>query len=249
MADLFEQVLRHLEGNSETETQNWELVDGITTVEVAKYGPVIWIESVYELERMMAMDCLALILFVLDKFFSTEKQRRIVEGWAVELRKAVSAGEVKARDPITLLPLEALPDGWDWLLSMADADRFIASHGMDCRFGEVVSHLFKLYEADIQKRRFPQFIWAQSAPTQDTETPAPVMQLAEIKEQRQDRRLKMCVDAGLKMDKRALSRLPDGVGSIAVLEGVKRQTFTDDVKAALKRREAAIREGKTIRRA
>ena len=72
----------------------------------------------------------------------------------------------------------------------------------------------------------------------------------ESKEQRQDRRLQACIDAGLPMNtKAALSRLPDGVGDVADREGVTRQAFSTDVKAALKRRESAIREGSTVRRA
>ncbi|HMN91656.1 MAG TPA: hypothetical protein PKC60_00355 [Hydrogenophaga sp.] len=59
---------------------------------------------------------------------------------------------------------------------------------------------------------------------------------AESKEQRQDRRLQVCIDANLPMTERALLRLPDGVGALAELEGVKRQTFTEDVKAALRRK-------------
>ena len=79
--------------------------------------------------------------------------------------------------------------------------------------------------------------------------PAPptVAQATETKEQRQDRRLKACIDDGLPMDtKAALSRLPDGVGDVADREGVTRQAFSTDVKAALKRRESARREGKAV---
>lgn len=69
----------------------------------------------------------------------------------------------------------------------------------------------------------------------------------ETREQRQDRRLKACIDAGLQMDtKAALLRLPDGVGDVADREGVTRQAFSTDVKAALKRRKNAIREGGTV---
>lgn len=72
----------------------------------------------------------------------------------------------------------------------------------------------------------------------------------ETTEQRQDRRLQSCIDAGLPMDaKAALSRLPDGVGIVADREGVTRQAFSADVKAALKRRESTRREGVTVHRA
>lgn len=63
--------------------------------------------------------------------------------------------------------------------------------------------------------------------------PAPA---TETKVERQDRRLKMCIDAGLKMPTSAVGRLPDGVGRLAEEEeGVTRQAFTDDVKEALAR--------------
>lgn len=84
--------------------------------------------------------------------------------------------------------------------------------------------------------------------------PAPVVgstsEAPETKEQRQDRRLQACIDAGLPMNtKAALSRLPDGVGDVGGHEGVTRQAFSADVKAALKRRQNAIREGATLHRA
>lgn len=71
---------------------------------------------------------------------------------------------------------------------------------------------------------------------------------SEKREQRQDRRLQACEKYGLVMPKSHLSRLPDGVGDVADHESVTRQSFSTDVKAALKRRESAIREGITVRR-
>ena len=83
--------------------------------------------------------------------------------------------------------------------------------------------------------------------SKDSDTSA--AKVVETKEQRQDRRLQACVDAGLPMDsKAALSRLPDGIGKVADKEGVSRQAFSTDVKAALKRQVAANREGATVRR-
>ena len=178
MTDLFEQVFHHIEG-TETEIQNWQTLDGIKTVEFPSFGPDRWIESVHENGRLMAIDCLAMILFTVAKSFDREHERRIVEIWAVELRKAVSAGEIQARDPVTLLVLETLPDGWEWLLSMADADKFIAARGMEWRFGEVALHLFNEFEQAIQNRRFPP--WTRTAPAtvttpaQSPATPAPMV--------------------------------------------------------------------------
>lgn len=65
----------------------------------------------------------------------------------------------------------------------------------------------------------------------------------ETREEREDRRLKMCEDEGLKMDKTARSRLPDGVGKVAAREGVSRQAFSQDVKNALQRKRDRRREG------
>lgn len=79
--------------------------------------------------------------------------------------------------------------------------------------------------------------------------PAPVLPVAvvvatESKENRQDRRLQACLDAGLRMnDPRARARLPDGIGAVAALEGMTRQAFSDDVRAAMKRREGIKRAG------
>lgn len=175
MADLFEQVYYHMEG-SETEIQNWETLDGIKTVEFHSFGPDRWIESVHERGRMTGIECLAIILFAVDvSLCDPEPARRIVESWAAELRKAINSGEIQARDPVTLLALETLPNEWEWLLSMADADRFIAARGMEWRFGEVVLHLFNQFEQAIQNRRFPAFVRTAPAQTPDTPAPAPVV--------------------------------------------------------------------------
>jgi len=82
----------------------------------------------------------------------------------------------------------------------------------------------------------------------DEAAPLPLTKAVETKEQRQDRRLNACIDAGLQMHTDAAQlRLPDGVGNVADCEGVTRQAFTADVKAALKRRKNAIKEGRIIR--
>jgi hypothetical protein len=67
--------------------------------------------------------------------------------------------------------------------------------------------------------------------------------IAETRKQREDRRLIACETAGLVMPISAAGRLPDGVGKIAESEGVKRQPFSADVKAAIKRREIFKKEG------
>ena len=91
------------------------------------------------------------------------------------------------------------------------------------------------------------------APKQEAEATVPVltaqMQRSETKEQRQDRRLLTCETAGLVMPKSSAGRLPDGVGDIAGSEKITRQAYAADIKAALKRRESAKREGVTMHRA
>lgn len=242
MTGLFEQVLHHLEGN-ETETQNWQTADGIKTVEFHSFGPDRWIESVHERSRMTGIECLAMILFEIDtSLHNPEPARRIVEAWAVELRKAATTGEIQARNPVTLLALETVPDGLEWLLSMADADKFIAARGMDWRFADVALHLFKECEQSIQNRRFPP--WMRTAPAQNTATPAP----NETKEQRQDRRLFECEAAGISF-KNYKGRLPDGVGKVAELMGISRQALSKDLEEVLERRESAKKEGVRVHRA
>jgi hypothetical protein len=68
---------------------------------------------------------------------------------------------------------------------------------------------------------------------------------SERAEERQDRRLRECEAANLKMPDSPLGRLPDGVGRMAEAEGVTRQFYSEDIKAALKRREERRRAGAT----
>lgn len=87
-------------------------------------------------------------------------------------------------------------------------------------------------------------------PVADTATSAPVVAIgvSVTREQRQDHRLQACEDHGLTMPTSYLSRLPDGVGTVADREGVTRQAFSTDVKAALMRRESDRREGRAVHR-
>ncbi len=73
--------------------------------------------------------------------------------------------------------------------------------------------------------------------------PAPVEKAKESKEQREDRRLNACEAYGLVMPKKSEGRLPDGIAKVAKLEGIKRQPFSKDVKAAIERRNSLKREG------
>lgn len=66
---------------------------------------------------------------------------------------------------------------------------------------------------------------------------------AESTVERQDRRLRECVAAGLTMPNAPEGRLPDGVGDMAKAEGVTRQFYCDDLKAALRRDQKRRRAG------
>lgn len=105
----------------------------------------------------------------------------------------------------------------------------------------------------FDRQQFADFLAAQGEPldlfcpvpdTAPAQTPAQI----EKKELRQDSRLRACEAAGLSF-KDYKGRLPDGVAKVANSAGVTRQAFSADVKAALKRRESAKREGVTVHRA
>lgn len=114
--------------------------------------------------------------------------------------------------------------------------------------GKLVDLLDFAKWACAMKWKVPREIDVTPKPALAITEPVPVV--SETKEQRENRRLQACIDAGLPMnDKAALSRLPDGVGNVADCENVTRQAFSTDVKAALKRRESALREGSTVHRA
>lgn len=57
----------------------------------------------------------------------------------------------------------------------------------------------------------------------------------ESAEERQRRRYQMCIDAGLTMPTNDYGHMPRGVGKVAEREGIKRQSFVQDVKAHINR--------------
>lgn len=57
----------------------------------------------------------------------------------------------------------------------------------------------------------------------------------ESKVERQARRYQMCIDAGLTMPDNDYSPMPRGIGEVATREGIKRQSFVEDVKAHINR--------------
>jgi hypothetical protein len=75
-----------------------------------------------------------------------------------------------------------------------------------------------------------------SATTQPAPVPEAVAPAAdESQEVRQARRFQMCINAGLEMPDNDYASLPRGIGALAKREGIKRQSFTEDVKAHIRR--------------
>lgn len=156
MSKLFELVRDHIEAFDEV-TQEWETAEGNKTLTRSFARPVAWIERVHERGVLTALDCLSIIFFALNDWhaLSTQQEIQLAEGWAAELRHAADAGEIQARDPFTLLPLKSIPEGWDWGLSIIDADRFLAARGMSWRCGEIATHIYNEVSGDIDAKRFP----------------------------------------------------------------------------------------------
>jgi hypothetical protein len=71
-------------------------------------------------------------------------------------------------------------------------------------------------------------------------SPAPVVAESasggESTEQRQARRYQACIDAGLTMPNDDYSHLPRGIGALARVEGISRQSFSEDLKAHINRK-------------
>lgn len=116
--------------------------EGLKTITQKYFMPTRWIRSVHEDHRVMAIECLALILFAIRRDFNSKSERQIVERWGQALRLAAEQGLVTARDPIDLLSLPKVPDGWDWMMSLADADKFVNSNGMEWSCSRVAEWIF-----------------------------------------------------------------------------------------------------------
>jgi len=139
--DLFGRVLHAIEGE-EKERLERHSKDGVQIVYRHWFGPDRWIEDA-ALGRLTAINALAVILFSVRNAFNLDDERRIVEGWATELRAAAEATQITPRDPVTLLPLQSVPDGWDWLIFTDDADSFVAARGMGWTCSERVAYLLE----------------------------------------------------------------------------------------------------------
>ena len=177
MSQLFELVRDHVEG-FDTIAQEWQTADGIKTVNITLARPAAWIERVHEKGVLTALDCLALIFFVLDDWSAEptrEQEVQLVEGWAAELRRAATAGEIQARHPFTLLPLPNVPEGLDWGLLASDADKFVTARGMAWNFGDIAAHIYREVLTDIESKRFPSFLEGATPAQPQAAAPAPVV--------------------------------------------------------------------------
>jgi hypothetical protein len=139
----------------------------------------------------------------------------------------------------------------------------LAADGVDAKFtmftthdetakdGENGVHVFPPFVVQLHDLRFVRKDLEAAAARINGSKPetAPTLPPKEDPVDRQNRCLQACIDAGLRMDKTALLRLPDGVGKVADKEGKSRQAFSADVKAALRRRVSASRERVTVHRA
>lgn len=151
--ELFNQVRHALEGE-ETEISIADSINGPVRVEIKTFGPDRWIEKA-QLGRIDAINFLAIILFAVRLTFDPEAERRIVNEWAAELRAAAKSGEITPRNLISLLPIRELPDDWDWLVSLEDADAFVKNRGMSWTCTEVIAHLAEQCAPALHAQRFP----------------------------------------------------------------------------------------------
>ncbi|WP_146014014.1 hypothetical protein [Trinickia dabaoshanensis] len=146
-SDLFEQVMHALRGE-ETKRQKWWHVGGgpenVTEkiVEIKTVGPQRWIRRVHERGILTRVQLLAIILFTLWDFRDPyQDDEKIVSDWEREFRAAIDSGEFVPRDRNSLLPI-ANADETNWVISIDEADAFVAARGMAWTCTETATHLF-----------------------------------------------------------------------------------------------------------
>ena len=162
------------------------------------------------------------------------------------LQCALLAGGVLPNDDYTEVPEFAMGLQNKWLgegdFQLREARRILIDLRGDAMPDEISPTDFFAWLKARPDPEFHALRWLSAIEELKSET-ITVESTTEIKEQpketteeRQDCRLQACEKYGLVMPKSYLSRLPDGIAKVADIEGVKRQSFTQDVKAALKRR-------------
>lgn len=137
--DLFDLVMHALEGEDPPRT--WKTARGPVTVTRAAF--VEWVHRIERTHTPTALECVALIKFKISDF-DQDAERRIVEGWSATLRAAAIAGSVVPRDPVTLLPMQEVPEDWsDWGITLVDADKFVGSLGMPWTVTAIAEHMLE----------------------------------------------------------------------------------------------------------
>jgi len=159
--ETFERVLHALEGEEITRQKIPTTTGGAIEFERRTIGPGRWIRHA-KCGRLDAINFLAIILVAVlgpDRWIPHAKRgligqfimalagdrepaaRRIVGHWSEELRAATHSGEITARDPVTWLPLKALTDSWEWMISGDDAEKFVTSRGMEWTVASIIEYL------------------------------------------------------------------------------------------------------------
>ena len=141
--DLFDQVLhafeshvpkksmvRHDDGTSKTINWNHPWLDH-------------WISIPNHRSTLTAIQLLAVILLEARqrKGIDLDREQQIVRQWTTALRSAVTTGQLKTRDLETSLPLDVVPDGWDWCITSTDADMWLADQGIGWTCREILGNL------------------------------------------------------------------------------------------------------------
>lgn len=135
--ELFERVIRAMEGEGDPKT--WQTERGPVVVRRACF--VDWTLRIEQTFTLTALDCIVLINFKLGDF-STSDERRIVDAWSKALLHAAKSGGVRPRDPVTLLPMDEIPEDWaGWGISLTDADKFVAEMGMTWTITSLTEHM------------------------------------------------------------------------------------------------------------
>lgn len=133
-SDLLQRVVHALEGE-EIEIRKCHTADGLKVIEVKTFGMDRWLDRAHERGIVTAVEFLALIDDAL--FFANPEtdEEEAIAAWSAQLRQAVAEGKVCPIDPKTYLPCRSVPEGWDWMIDVAEADEFLATlgHGWSCR--------------------------------------------------------------------------------------------------------------------
>lgn len=144
-------------------------------------------------------------------------------------RHLKDAALIDAQDPARLCVLDALGNELD------------SRAGPSLDGGRV--HLDELNRWGAVQRPPRVFTLIGAVPVAELAHPIIEEPSVETQEQRQARRWKMCIDAGLQMPVNDYERLPRGIRKIAEKEGITRQSLAEDLKAYVNRRSSSKTAG------